>query len=80
MGRNQGGDKRDAGGEEKKGVSHVALDGRNNPASMTTNTENQKTTSSLRWHECLFGMQKKKRLHLRECTDYHARVPDRCYM
>lgn len=61
MGRNQGGDKRDAGGEEKKGVSHVALDGRNNPASMTTNTENQKTTSSLRWHECLFGMQKKKK-------------------
>lgn len=51
MGRNQGGDKRlemrggggadrerDAGGEEKKGVSHVALDGRNSPASVTTNT------------------------------------------
>lgn len=70
MGRNQGGDKRldmrgrkkggggdrerDAGGEEK-GVSRVALDGRNSPASITTNT-----TSSLRWHECLFGMLKKK--------------------
>lgn len=23
--------------------------------------------------------KKKKRLHLRECTEYHARVPDRCY-